>query len=177
MCSTTCRSCSRVRRRSASAHEPGAEFLHVPGASLAIVGTTAPRNLDNPASETFSVVIDGVLQPFNSTYGDVSPPSYRQWYTSPELIHGPHNITLLNVLGASIDYGIVTHGNNSAVLYGQQIIVDSADPEIAYSNPGWEASAATFNGTGAGSITPYGNSTQVTTTVGDAFTLTFDGAS
>lgn len=151
--------------------------MHAPGASLAIVGTTAPRDLANPASETFSVIIDNVLQPFNSTYGDVSPPSYRQWYTSPPLVHGAHNITLLNIFGASIDYGIVTHSNNSAVLAGQTVIVDSADPEVAYAGAGWAASAATFNGTAAGSLVPYGNSTQATAMVGNTFTLMFSGAS
>ncbi|KJA25120.1 hypothetical protein HYPSUDRAFT_200024 [Hypholoma sublateritium FD-334 SS-4] len=55
----------------------------------------------------------------------------------------------------------------SLILAGQTVIVDSADPAVAYAGAGWAASAAAFNGTAARSIVPYGGSTQATAVGGE----------
>ena len=114
-----------------------------------------------------------------TSYSDPAPPSYRQWYQSPVLEQGTHNVTLANVLGASIDFAVITADISLDTIAEskQTVVVDDSDPAIAYGGVGWAVTNATFpsNLAAAVSITPYGNSTHVTSTVGDSFEFNFTG--
>ncbi|KJA25090.1 hypothetical protein HYPSUDRAFT_38049 [Hypholoma sublateritium FD-334 SS-4] len=146
------------------------------GTEIAIFGYTAPPS--SSLSGIFTVIIDGGI-PYTTSYSDPAPPSYRQWYQSPLLEQGTHNITLSNVLGAAIDFAVVTADISFDVIAetGQTVVVDDTDPAIAYGGGGWSLTNATFASdfASAVSITPYGNYTHETSTVGDAFQFNFTG--
>lgn len=93
------------------------------------------------------------------------------------MAYGFHNITLVNLLGASIDYAVISHPNDATVLSGQTIIVDDEDPALSYEGQAWGTSSETYTSTPQDpKIVPYGNSTHATTSVGDHFEFAFPGA-
>ncbi len=93
------------------------------------------------------------------------------------MAYGFHNITLLNLLGASIDYAVITRPNDATLLSGQTIIVDNADPAMSFEGQAWGTSSQTYTSTAQGpKMIPYGNSTHATTSVGDHFEFSFPGA-
>lgn len=146
------------------------------GTSIAIFGTTATPQ--TTLSEEFTVVIDDG-DPYTTSSSDPSPPSYRQWYQSPQLEDGTHNITLSNVFGASIDYAVITAdiSTNVAAEADQIIIVDNNDPSINYAGRGWTETTDTFTSSYENAVTvvPYGNSTHKTSSFGSSFSLDFTG--
>ncbi|KAF8154193.1 hypothetical protein B0H34DRAFT_80479 [Crassisporium funariophilum] len=149
----------------------GTLFMNFSGTSVAFFGTTPPIISQ---SQLLTVSIDGNL-PYNTSYADPNPPTYRQWYQSPTLQEGTHNITLSHIAGTAFDYAEVIVGNDTP-LGGQSAIVDNDDSAITY-NGRWRRNQDFFNsGTHADGF-PYHNSTHQTTDTGDAFTFRFAGKS
>ncbi|KAF8968823.1 hypothetical protein BDZ97DRAFT_331274 [Flammula alnicola] len=141
------------------------------GTSVAFFGVTPSVSGD---SQTFAVSIDGSA-PYNTTYSDPNPPTYRQWYQTPLLAEGTHNIALSNIAGASVDFAVVTVGENTS-LTGQHVIADNDDPGFTYDGK-WKRSQAEFNSGPQPDGNPYHNTTHQTNDIGDLFTYRFSGSS
>ncbi|KAF9481617.1 hypothetical protein BDN70DRAFT_803024 [Pholiota conissans] len=155
--------------------DPGSQLgtvqMKFEGTSVAFFGNTPPGT---GASQTFSVSIDGSA-PYNTTYGDPNPPTYRQWYQSPILEEGTHNIAISNIAGASVDYAVITPGVDTP-LARTLIIADNDDPGFNYTGR-WRRSQEPFNSGPQPDGNPYHNTTHQTTYVGDFFTYRFSGSS
>jgi hypothetical protein len=138
------------------------------GRSIAFYGTT-------PASsslQTFSVSIDGGT-PINTSYGDPNPPSYRQWFQSPDLPPGRHNITVDGLDGTMFDYAVVAASPDTP-LQGKRLVVDDDSSQIQYLG-GWRRSTTGFH---SGALTdglPLHNATHQTWNAGDSLSFTFTG--
>jgi hypothetical protein len=135
---------------------------------VALFGITPLAN----SSQTMAVSIDG-SEPTNTSYNDPNPPSYRQWYQSPVLPEGSHKINLTNLTGTSLDFAVVTVGNNTP-LAGQVVIVDNEDPSITFEG-NWQLSDQSFNSTQFPNGLPFHNSTRDSSTIGDNLILRFTG--
>jgi len=120
------------------------------------------------------VSIDGQT-PYTTSYSDPNPSSYRQWYQTPQLSEGSHNISLSNIAGTSLDFAVVKVGKNTP-LAGQTVIVDNDDPGFRYDNK-WQRNQAQFNSGPYPDGLPFGNTTHQTTYVGSSFTYRFSGKS
>ena len=120
-----------------------------------------------------AVSIDGSA-PTNTSYNDPNPPSYRQWYQSPTLTEGVHNISLSLLNQTSVDFAIVTAGNDTP-LNGQLAIVDNENPSITYQG-NWTQNKSSFNSSQIPTGLPFQNTTQDSTTIGDNLTFLFNGA-
>ena len=140
----------------------------VSGTSVAFFGITPSAS----SSQTLTISIDGG-NPTNTTYNDPNPPSYRQWYQSPTLNEGLHNITLSQLAGTSLDFAIVTAGNDTP-LAGQIAIVDNESPAITFQG-NWKQNKASFISSQIQDGLPFQNTTQDSTTIGDSLTFPFDG--
>jgi hypothetical protein len=140
----------------------------VSGTSVAFFGITPPAQ----SSQILTVSIDG-SEPTNTSYNDPNPPSYRQWYQSPTLAEGSHNISLSLLNGTSLDFAIVTAGNDTP-LAGQVAIVDNENPAIKFEGD-WTLSKASFNSSQIPDGLPFQNTTQDSTTIGDNLTFLFTG--
>ena len=138
------------------------------GTSVAFFGITPPAY----SSQSLNVSIDGSA-PFKTSYNDPNPPSYRQWYQSPTLPEGSHNITLTQLAGTSVDFAIVTAGNDTP-LSGQIAIVDNENPAITFQG-NWRQNTASFVSSQIPVGLPFQNSTQNSTTIGDSLTFLFTG--
>ena len=144
-------------------------YLYAPGTSVAFFGVTPPVF---PGSQNLTVSIDGNT-PYNTSYGDPNPQSYRQWYQSPLLSDGSHNIELSHIAGTSLDFAVVTVGQDTP-LSGQKVIVDNDDPGLTF-NGSWRRSQDPFNSGPQPDGFPYHNTTHHTTDVGSSFTYHFTG--
>jgi hypothetical protein len=140
----------------------------VSGTSVAFFGITPPPN----SSQILAVSIDG-SPPTNTSYNDPNPPSYRQWYQSPTLSEGPHKISLSLLAGTSLDFAIVTAGNDTS-LAEQVAIVDNEDSAITYQG-NWSRNKASFNSSQIPDGLPFQNTTQDSSTIGDNLTFLFNG--
>jgi hypothetical protein len=138
------------------------------GTSVAFFGITPPAS----SSQSLTVSIDGSA-PFQTSYNDPNPPSYRQWYQSPTLPEGSHNITVSQLTGTSVDFAIVTAGNDTP-LAGQIAIVDNQNPLITFQGD-WKQDNASFISSQILVGLPFQNTTQNSTTVGDSLTFLFTG--
>jgi hypothetical protein len=125
------------------------------------------------SSQALTVSIDGSA-PFKTSYNDPNPPSYRQWYQSPTLPQGSHNITLSQLNGTSLDFAIVTAGKDTP-LAGKFAIVDNTSPAITFKGK-WKQNNASFISGQIPVGLPFQNTTQDSTTVGDSLTFPFNGA-
>ena len=115
------------------------------------------------------------MKAYNTTYGTTPPPAYVQWYQSPTLSDGKHNITVSRLASIAVDMALITVGPNTS-LQGKTLIVDDDNSAIEYSGT-WNSNATPFN---AGTLPdgfPVGNSTHRSTTVGDMVTFRFTGES
>ena len=104
----------------------------------------------------------------------------RQWYQSPLLSEGLHNITLSNVDGAILDFAVIstTLSTDTIAEAAGTLVFDDVNPSIEYTGSGWTESNEThllFSSHPESTFVPYGNSTHQTSTVGDGFTYTFTG--
>jgi hypothetical protein len=141
------------------------------GTSAAFIGSTPP----SLTSQEATVQIDNGTF-FAINYDDPTPPTYKQWFTTPTLPDGNHTITIRNLYGTSIDYAVVKVGNDTS-LTGQTVIVDDDSPLIQYSGQ-WSRNTDEFvAGSPTGSLTgcPYGNVTHHSSNAGDNFTFRFSG--
>ncbi|KIK04494.1 hypothetical protein K443DRAFT_417841 [Laccaria amethystina LaAM-08-1] len=141
------------------------------GTSVAFFGNTAPVFTD---SQILTVAIDGG-KPYNTTYDDPSPQSYRQWYRSPTLAEGKHNISLSHIAGTALDFAVVTVGRNTP-LARTKVIVDNEDPSITYTGS-WTQNTDKFVPGSLPSGLPYHNSTHQSVNAGDSFAFSFTGSS
>ena len=139
----------------------------VSGTSVAFFGITPPQG-----SQIFTVSIDG-SEPSNTSYNDPNPPSYRQWYQSPTLAEGSHNISLSLLNGTALDFAVVTPGNDTP-LEEQMVIVDNENPAITFQG-NWSQNKALFNSSQIPDGLPFQNTTQDSTTIGDNLTFLFTG--
>ena len=135
---------------------------------MAFFGITPPAS----GSQILTVSIDGSA-PTNTSYNDPYPPSYRQWYQSPTLPEGSHNISLTHLAGTSLDFAIVTAGNDTP-LAGQVAIVDNENPAITFQG-NWTQNKASFNSSQIPDGLPFQNTTRDSTTIGDNLTFLFTG--
>ncbi|KIM41816.1 hypothetical protein M413DRAFT_445030 [Hebeloma cylindrosporum] len=141
------------------------------GTSVAFFGVTPPVF---PGSQNLTVSIDGGT-PYNTSYADPNPQSYRQWYQSPLLSDGDHNIELSHIAGTSLDFAVITVGQDTP-LAGQKAIVDNDDSAITF-NGNWRRSQDMFNSGPQPDGFPYHNTTHQTTEAGSSFTYHFTGSS
>lgn len=140
----------------------------VSGTSVAFFGITPGTS----SLQTFTVSIDGGY-PTNTSYNDPNPPSYRQWYQSPTLAEGLHNISLSHLAGTSLDFAVVTAGKDTP-LAGQVAIVDNENPAIT-SQGNWTQNNTSFYSSQILFGLPFQNTTQDSTTIGDSLTFNFNG--
>ncbi|KAF9529092.1 hypothetical protein CPB83DRAFT_765783 [Crepidotus variabilis] len=143
------------------------------GTSVALFGTTPPSS----SSQTMSVSIDGSTAS-NTSYSDPNPQTYRQWYQSPVLADGLHNLTLGNIAGTALDFAVVTVGPDTP-LNAQTVIVDNDDPAMVYSKKKgkWRRNMSSFNSGPNPDGFGYGNTTHDTTYVGSSFSYNFSAVS
>ncbi|KIM46780.1 hypothetical protein M413DRAFT_422146 [Hebeloma cylindrosporum] len=150
----------------------GSFTLEFEGTSIAFIGNT-PENFF-AESQIATVSIDGG-RAYNTTYGTTAPPAYVQWYQSPTLADGKHNITISHLAGTAVDLALITVGPKTS-LQGKTLIVDDDNSAIQYSGT-WSSNTSPFN---AGTLPdgfPVGNSTHRSTTLGDTITFRFTGES
>ena len=141
------------------------------GTSIAIIGNT-PNAL---SSQWAFVSIDGGPE-YNVSYMDPAPPSARQWFQSPTLSDGTHTINISRIAGTSIDFVVITPGQDTP-LSGETLIVDDGDPSITYTGS-WELNTSPYNcGYDPRVSLPYGNSTHQTNSAGASATFRFSGMS
>ncbi|KJA17884.1 hypothetical protein HYPSUDRAFT_70381 [Hypholoma sublateritium FD-334 SS-4] len=143
------------------------------GISVALFGNTPPGT---GAPRTFAVSIDGTT-PYYVAYTDPSPPTYMQWYQSPLLEEGDHNISLSNIAGgASVDFAVVSVGEDTP-LSDTLIITDNDDLAFNYTGQWLRSQHAFISGLQKPNGNPYYNSTHQTSDVGSFFTYQFTGNS
>ena len=121
-----------------------------------------------------TVSIDGGTA-YNTTYSTIPPQAYVQWYQSPTLSDGKHNITVSHLIQTSVDMALITVGPNTS-LQDKTLIADDDNSAIEYSGT-WRRDTTPFN---AGTLPdgfPVGNSTHRSTTAGDIITFRFTGKS
>jgi len=138
------------------------------GQSIAFYGTTPPST----SSQTFSVSIDGSA-PSTVSYGDPDPPTYRQWFQSPELSAGRHNITVDMLDGAMFDFAAVAASPDTP-LNGKRLIVNDDSPLIQY-HGSWKRSTAGFHSNELTDGLPFRNGTHQSWNAGDGLSFTFTG--
>ncbi|KAF8878214.1 hypothetical protein BD779DRAFT_1218951 [Infundibulicybe gibba] len=141
------------------------------GTSIAFVGNTPPSK----DTQTVTVTIDDNL-PYNASYDDPNPQTYRQWYQSPDLDDGIHTIQLNNIVGAAVDFITVSVGPGTP-LVGQKIIVDDDDPSIVYSGNWTRNGSPFFCAESPPKGLPFHNGTHQSTTPGDTAAVRFTGSS
>ncbi|CAA7262076.1 unnamed protein product [Cyclocybe aegerita] len=140
------------------------------GTSIAFFGVTPPANL----SQNLTIAIDDNA-PYNSSYSDPNPQTYRQWYQSPQLSDGAHTVTLSNLAGTSFDFAVVNVGPDTP-LVGQPVIADNDDSGFTF-NGTWQRNLAGFNSGPNADGFAFHNSTHDTWSVGSGFTYRFTGKS
>jgi len=97
-----------------------------------------------------------------------------QWYTSYTLDDtSTHRIEASQLDKVSIDFAVITAGNNTP-LTGKTIIVDDSSPEIKWSGQWQEQSNYKFPA-GVDIGRPFGNATHTSANVGDSMTFQFAG--
>ena len=138
------------------------------GTSIAFLGNSPPAL--NSQWALFS--IDGGV-PYNASYMDPSPQSTRQWYQSPTLPDEKHNITITHMARTSLDFVVITAGQNTP-LSGETLIVDDTDPSITYTGS-WTPNNSPFEAIGPPVGIPFGNSTHRTTSIGASAIFRFSG--
>ncbi|KAJ7584111.1 hypothetical protein C8J56DRAFT_1095304 [Mycena floridula] len=155
------------------AYEPnlplGTFSVSFTGTQIAMFGNT------DAGSQNFQVAIDKNTA-YNTSTGDQNPQNWLQWYQSPVLLEGVHNITVSQMDGLAVDLLLVTPGPKT-LLNGQPLLVDDAYTGIAYNGPGWkEVISQKFVESGT---TTYGlpvlNGTHQTSHVGDSLVFSYTG--
>jgi hypothetical protein len=144
-------------------------FFVYTGTSIAFIGNTPPAY----DSQWSLYSIDGGSA-YNSSFMDPSAPSSRQWYQSETLPDAQHNITITHIPSTSIDFVVVTAGQNTPLL-GQTLIVDDTDSAIAYAGS-WTQNNGMFTTNYDPFIgLPFGNSTHQTSSIGASAVFSFSG--
>ena len=140
------------------------------GTSVAFFGNTPTP----PGSQWALFYVDGAPA-VNLSFMDPSPPTVDwQWYQSPILPDGKHNITITHMPGVAVDYVVVTAGQNTQI-FGQSIIVDDGDPSITYGGAWARNNNSYTDNFGPYRGVPYGNGVHQTTSVGATAMFSFTG--
>ncbi|KAF8644205.1 hypothetical protein AX16_008629 [Volvariella volvacea WC 439] len=141
------------------------------GTSVAFIGNTPPIQ----SSQMITVSIDGD-EPYNASYNDPAPQSYRQWYQSPILPDGEHTIYIDDIDLTSVDYTLVTAGESTPLqTQDSLVVVDDEDINHFAFRGNWTRDPGLFFGPLNG--TPFGNATRRTHTPGDQMSFRFSGTS
>lgn len=143
-------------------------FVRPPGTQVAFIGNTPTPDFLQWAL----VTIDGGSV-INTTYGNLQPPAYVQWYQSPVLPDGKHTIKVDHLDGTSVDMAIISVGENTS-LANKVVFVDDLDSAIQYSGS-WVQDTGGFNAGTLPDGLPIGKTTHRSSTVGDTITLRFTG--
>ncbi|RDB18334.1 hypothetical protein Hypma_000419 [Hypsizygus marmoreus] len=139
------------------------------GTSISFFGNTPSAK----ASQNIFVSIDGGI-PYSTSYGDPSPPTALQWYQSPLLSDSTHTIDITHLAGTSVDYMVITAGQNTP-LSGETLIVDDSDSAIAYEGK-WVTNVGRYTSRdNPRQGLPYGNGTHQASTSGSSATFRFAG--
>ncbi|KAK0466845.1 uncharacterized protein EV420DRAFT_651487 [Desarmillaria tabescens] len=142
------------------------------GTSIAFTGNTP----DVPdVLQPFRVSIDGETSK-EAQYPDWN--HYEQWYQSPPLADGPHNISLSGLVkGTTVDYVLVEAGYSTS-LANSSLVVDDSSREIRYS-AGWEPknnqSLPGDPADGVSLYSPLGGGTTESLAGDDSFSFEFAG--
>ncbi|PPR00928.1 hypothetical protein CVT24_000248 [Panaeolus cyanescens] len=147
----------------------GTLSLTFEGTSVSFFGMTPSP----PASQNVLVSIDGNT-PYETTIGDGTV-HYGQWYQTPLLQEGRHNITIDRITGASLDYAVVSAGQQAS-LTGRKVVVDDRNPLVTYGGS-WRQTDQTLLSPITPGGRPLGNSTHQSWTQGDTVTFKFSGTS
>ncbi|KAF8878195.1 hypothetical protein BD779DRAFT_1447868 [Infundibulicybe gibba] len=147
----------------------GSLELSFQGTSIAFVGNTPPAE----RSQNVTVTIDGGT-PYNTSYNDPQPQRYLQWYQSPVLPDGTHNLTLDGIGGTSVDFAVISAGPGTSLDSNQKVIVDDNSPEIQYSGS-WTRNGSPFVSSERMNGFPFHNGTHQSVKAGDMATFQFAG--
>ncbi|KIK02426.1 hypothetical protein K443DRAFT_131870 [Laccaria amethystina LaAM-08-1] len=144
-----------------------------PGTSIGFYGNTSPLAA---GLNVFTVSIDGETHS-NYTYFNSTTQTWRQWYQSPTLANGTHQISLARIYSPALDVAIVKTSKDT-VLPQQVLLVEDDDPAIVYSG-NWKKNGDVINGdnTTRPLMITMNNSTTQSTTEGDSMTFHFSGTS
>ncbi|KAF9077606.1 hypothetical protein BDP27DRAFT_1253642 [Rhodocollybia butyracea] len=151
---------------------PGNIAFSFQGTSISFKGNTPSSTI----SPTWFLAGIDENTPYNVSFPDAGPTQiYTQWYQTPTLSDGLHNINFSNI-AIDFDYALITPGPTTP-LSGSTIVVDDKNSEITYTGDGWVTSAAeiVFGG-GEVSGLALGNATHRTSNVGDGFEFQFAGS-
>ncbi|KAJ7577552.1 hypothetical protein C8J56DRAFT_899171 [Mycena floridula] len=146
-----------------------------PGTEIIFVGFTGFFN-GTATPQGFTVAIDSNTA-YSTSTGDRNPPSYIQWYQSPQLEPGIHSIKLDKLNGTGVDYILVSPGQDTP-LTNRLLVVDDSYIGIDYENH-WESdSHATVQGNGS-AITgvTFQNTTHQTSIEGSYLKFSYSGTS
>lgn len=143
------------------------------GTSIGFYGNTNPLAA---GLNVFTVSIDGET-PSNYTHVNSTTQTWRQWYQSPTLANGTHQISLARIYDPAMDVAIVKTSKDT-VLPQQVLLVEDDDPAIVYSG-NWKKNGNVINGdnTTRPLLITMNNSTTQSTTEGDSMTFHFSGTS
>lgn len=98
-----------------------------------------------------------------------------QWYESPVLPEGSHQLDIANLHGQSIDFLLITPGPNTS-LKGETVLVDDSNVDIAYDGAGWQEIRGGQRAIKDGRLAvPLDDGIHETAEVGDALQFTFFG--
>ncbi|KAE9402676.1 hypothetical protein BT96DRAFT_802821, partial [Gymnopus androsaceus JB14] len=142
----------------------GSIMLSFQGTAISFTGNTP-----SPPSPTWFLARIDSNTPYTS-----AKTIYMQWYQTPTLSDGIHNINLSSII-VNFDYAIITPGATTP-LSGSTIIVDDRNSEITYNRNGWVTNDAELDfGGGWISGLPLGNTSHQTSNVADGFEFQFAG--
>lgn len=147
--------------------------VNIPGTSVALYGNTPPA----PQSQTFLIGIDGAA-PYNTSTTDTNPQTYMQWYQSPLLPEGEHNIIVENLPGTAIDLIIITPGANTP-LDDETLMVDDTFSGIIYEGEGWQQvpDSKHTSADSNTSVMSFQNGTHRTSNIGNSLLFSYTGRS
>lgn len=142
------------------------------GTQISLFGNTPIAQ----ASQNIFVSIDGGT-PYNTSYGDPSPPTALQWYQSPVLADGTHTLNITHIAGTSLDYAVMVAGPSTPLMgAGQVLIVDDGDSDIIYEGT-WTRNVGRYTSSdNPHQGLPYGNATHQSGSKGSKATFAFSGS-
>ncbi|KAJ7577532.1 hypothetical protein C8J56DRAFT_368044 [Mycena floridula] len=152
----------------------GTVELKFDGTGIIFIGTTG--DLGPGPSQDFTVAIDS-NPAYDTSTGDQTPPTYIQWYNSPQLQPGIHSIKLDRLNRTGIDYILVAPGPDTPLL-NQLLVVDDSYVGIDYFNHWDSNSHAAVRGNGSdNSGLAFGNTTHYTSFEGSYMRFSYSGTS
>ncbi|KAF9525058.1 hypothetical protein CPB83DRAFT_734614, partial [Crepidotus variabilis] len=140
------------------------------GTEAAFYGMISPVSL----SSSFTVEIDGGISSGIQYNRDRNLQS-TQWYQTPVLKDGQHNVSIKHFDGVVFDYVVVTAGPQTRT-NGKSAIVDDDSHQLNYQGK-WARNTDSILSSNPSQSLPFRNVTHQAWTVGDSFSFTFVGTS